>query len=81
MRVTFLLWGPMRVAAGSGRFEIELPEPVTLREALDLFYDRHADLRAHRATARPAIGHEYARGDERLREGDEISLIPPVQGG
>jgi molybdopterin converting factor small subunit len=71
----------MRIAAGQGRLDLELPERSTLGDALDLFYERHAPLRPHRPTARPAIGQEYARGDASLRDGDEISLIPPVQGG
>jgi len=28
-----------------------------------------------------AVNREYVRGEHRLREGDEVALIPPVSGG
>jgi molybdopterin converting factor small subunit len=81
MKVHVLLWAQMRIAAGTGRVELELRDGAPLREALSVLYETHPTLAPHRAAARVAIGTEYAGGDEALREGDEISLIPPVQGG
>ncbi|MHB1312221.1 MAG: MoaD/ThiS family protein [Gemmatimonadaceae bacterium] len=28
-----------------------------------------------------AVNHRYAKGEQELRDGDEIALIPPVAGG
>ena len=81
MRVAFLLWGQIRVSAGASRVEMDLPEEATLDAALDAFFALHRGLDPHRSSARAAIGSEYAAGDRRMRPGDEISLIPPVQGG
>lgn len=81
MRITFLLWGQVRLAAGTSTVEIDLPEGETLDGALEAFFSRHQDLAPHRSSTRAAIGNEYAAGDRRIRPGDEISLIPPVQGG
>ena len=81
MRVTFLLWGPMRRAAGRPSVGMDLPDGADLPAALDLFYAAHPALLAHRATARAAIGVDYAPDDAILKDGDEVSLIPPVQGG
>ena len=81
MRISFFLWAQLRVTAGRSRVELELPEGARLEEALDRFYREHPELAAHRRIARPAVGNEYAEGDRILREGDEVSLIPPVQGG
>jgi molybdopterin converting factor small subunit len=81
MRVSFLLWAQMRVTAGCSRIELELPEGVHLHEALERLYESRPELRAHRRTARAAVGNEYAPDSQLLRDGDEISLIPPVQGG
>ena len=81
MRVSFLLWAQMRVAAGRSRIELELPDGARLEEALDRFYERLPEMCIHRSTARAAVGNEYATDNQILREGDEISLIPPVQGG
>ena len=81
LRVAFLLWGPMRRASGRPRVEIDLPEETSLAFALDSFYEAHPDLIPHRATARAAVGVDYADSGTILHDGDEISLIPPVQGG
>lgn len=81
MKVTVLLWGPIRVAAGASRLGLDVPDDATLEQALDLFFAAHEPLATHRSSARVAIGNGYAAMDRRLRPGDEISLIPPVQGG
>lgn len=81
MRVEILLWAQMRLAAGTERIEMELPGGARLADALDALYRLHPVLAAHRATARAAVGDEYADADVMLHDGDEISLIPPVQGG
>lgn len=81
MRVYLRLWAMMRIAAGAASLEIDLPDGARLSGALDLLYATHPELIPHGATARAAIGNEYVAGDPVLHEGDEISLIPPVQGG
>lgn len=60
---------------------MDLPDGLTLAAALDLFYASHPGLIPHRATARTAVGTEYAPSDSILSPGNEVSLIPPVQGG
>jgi len=81
MRVTISLFAQMRLDAGVSSVALELPPGATLASALERFYEAHPTLRAHGASALAAIGLEYAPLDQLLREGDEISLIPPVQGG
>jgi molybdopterin synthase sulfur carrier subunit len=71
----------MRLAAGLPRVELDLPEGTGLAAALDVVYEVCPDLVPHRATARAAVGVDYAEAGTILRDGDEISLIPPVQGG
>jgi sulfur-carrier protein len=81
LRIAFLLWGPMRRVAGRPRVEIDLPEETSLAVALDSFYETCQDLLPHRATSRAVVGVDYAEPGTILHDGDEISLIPPVQGG
>lgn len=81
MRVVIHLWGPMRRVAGSSRIPIDLPDGIRIDEALERFYAAHPDLSVHEPTARPAVGLDYASPETILHDGDEISLIPPVQGG
>jgi molybdopterin converting factor small subunit len=81
MKITFLLWAQIRMAAGASRIEEDVPEGTSLDEAVDSFFRAHPSLRDHRSTARVAVGSEYAAGSRVLEPGDEVSLIPPVQGG
>ncbi len=81
MHIRVLLWAQMRVAAGREKIEIDLAEGAHLEEALDRLYGEIPALAVHRPFARAALGNEYIDGDPVLHSGDEISLIPPVQGG
>ncbi len=81
MRVAFRLWAQLRLSAGTPSVEMDLPDGVTLDQALDAFFAAHRELAPHRSSIRAAIGNDYAAGDCIVHAGDEISLIPPVQGG
>ena len=81
MRVTISLFAQMRVQSGFSSLDLELPAQATLGEALERFYGQHPELRPHRGSARAAVGLEYADADRVLKDGEEILLIPPVQGG
>lgn len=81
MQIRFLLWAQLRVAAGQSKIEMELPEGTRLAAALEKLYTDYPKLAALSSTARAAVGNEYATGESTLRDGDEVSLIPPVQGG
>jgi molybdopterin converting factor small subunit len=81
MKVTVLLWSYFRERAGAARFELELPAGATLGDALRETCRRAPALEAFRAAMLTAVGVDYQRPDHPLREGDEVSLFPPVQGG
>ncbi|MFB3907151.1 MAG: MoaD/ThiS family protein [Candidatus Eisenbacteria bacterium] len=84
IRVVFRLWGPMRLAARQETIAVRLPAKsgaARLSAALDILYRSFPALAPHRASARVAIGNDYVRDDRPLQGGEEISLIPPVQGG
>ncbi len=61
--------------------ELELPHGSTVGAALEALLRREPALAAPAASCRAAVGLDFARPDHVLEEGDEISLIPPVQGG
>jgi len=81
LKIRFLLWGPLRVAAGTAEAIVDLPEGIGVGDALDVFYASRPDLLPHRRGTRVAVGNEYAAEGQALRESDVVSLIPPVQGG
>ena len=63
----------------------ELLEPIrpnqTLGELLNDLGRRFPKLGAMRKSMLAAVGVDYQTGDYKLKDGDEVSLFPPVQGG
>jgi molybdopterin synthase catalytic subunit len=76
------LFAILRERAGRDSLEIELPEGATTSDALASVAERTglADL-LERLPLAVAVNRDYARGDRRLSDGDELALIPPVSGG
>ncbi len=81
MRVRVRLFAQMRIAAGTGEVALEIPEGANLGRALDLLVRTNPALGPHVGSCMAAVGVDYAPLDRVLHAGDEISLIPPVQGG
>jgi molybdopterin synthase catalytic subunit len=76
MEVTVRLFAQLRERAGSNELSIELPEGALVNDALAALGDLAAGL-----PVVMAVNREYADGNARLAQGDELALIPPVSGG
>ena len=73
------LFGRYRDLADGPTLRLEVPEDCTVAELVEALHRRApGDL-----PARPlvAVNHRPAADGERISEGDEIALIPPVAGG
>ena len=66
---------------GTRELELELPENVRLSYLMDRLKKEYEPIRGFRSPLAVSINMEYAKGNELLKEGDEIALIPPVSGG
>jgi molybdopterin converting factor subunit 1 len=82
MTVSVRLFAILRERAGVSSIDIELPEPATVEDALEVLRRRRelGDLLA-RVPVRVAVNREYVEPDEALHVGDELALITPVSGG
>lgn len=81
MRITVLLFGAERDAAGTSKALVELshdPTCATLRAALGKAIPPLQDTLL---AARFAVNGEFADDARVLAEGDEVALIGPVGGG
>ena len=58
-----------------------IAEGTTLGELQDLMAGRFPKLGSMQRSMLMAVGVEYQSRTYRLREGDEVSFFPPVQGG
>jgi molybdopterin converting factor small subunit len=58
-----------------------LPAESTIEDLLNQLCSRFPKLAGMRRSMLIAVGVEYASQDHQLREGEQVSLFPPVQGG
>jgi molybdopterin converting factor small subunit len=58
-----------------------LPVGATIHDLLHQLHARFPRLEPLERSTLVAVGLEYQPRDHALREGDEVSLFPPVQGG
>jgi molybdopterin synthase catalytic subunit len=80
MNVRVRLFASAREAAGVGHLLLELPDGATVRGAIDRITKLHPLVGEIRQLV-IARNRDYVGVDERLADGDEIALIPPVSGG
>jgi molybdopterin synthase catalytic subunit len=76
VRVTVRFFAGLREQAGSSRREVELPDGAAVRDVWP-----RLDLGQEPAGLLYAVNRAYAERTDRLAEGDEVALIPPVSGG
>jgi molybdopterin converting factor small subunit len=60
---------------------VTLDADATIQDLLDRLFDRFPRLAEMPNSILVAVGVEYQPRDHVLRDGDEVSLFPPVQGG
>jgi len=79
-----------RQAAGTSVERVELPAPASMPDLLACLSNRHAGLgpiMLGDGSGKPAVmiflGDHQVRPNDRspLRDGDEITLLPPIAGG
>jgi molybdopterin converting factor small subunit len=81
MDVRVRLFAQMRIDAGTDLLRLELPEGATVETALSELQSRHPELSRHLGSCMLAVGLDYVGHDHPLQDADELTLVPPVQGG
>jgi len=81
MRVTIRLFAMQREQLGWKQRAFEVAEGSTIEDAWAMLVSGHPDLATAGDSIRFARNGVYAGRDERLMDGDELALIPPVAGG
>jgi molybdopterin synthase catalytic subunit len=66
---------------GQNECALDMPDGSTAADALAQLYGKFPALQEADTTARIAIGLEFATRSSQLRDGDLLSLMPPLQGG
>jgi len=81
VKVRVLFFSRLKDIVGASELHEDLPEGTTAQALLDKLYARHPYLRAWDASILIGAGVEFVERDYVIRVGDEIAIMPPVQGG
>ena len=81
MKVNVLFFSRLRDLAGVSEMELDLPESTTVAGLLELLYSRTPPLSDWDQSILVAAGVEFVGRDYVLQRNDQISIMPPVQGG
>jgi len=81
MNVRVQFYSQLRDLSGVAELDVDLAERSTVRELLETIYERKPALRVHNKSILVGAGLEFVDRDYVIQPGDEISIMPPVQGG
>jgi molybdopterin converting factor subunit 1 len=81
MTVKVLCFAQLRDHLGASEFTVSLPSDATGCKLLDALRGRNPRIGALLDVSRLAVNQEYVAADVRLRDRDEVVVIPPVSGG
>lgn len=82
MKVRVLFFSLLRDVTGEEEIEFDLPgNPFPLSQLLALLFEKYAGLKDWDEKLLIAVNCEYAERQAAVKPGDEIAIMPPVQGG
>src|SRR5690348_391016 len=81
MRVRVLLFGVLKDILHRSEDSLELSSGATVSDLLEHYRSIATDRSKFFDSIALAVNQEYATPVQRLREGDEVALLPPVSGG
>ena len=81
MKVDVQFFSRLRELTGVSEMELEIPETTRVADLLEILYSRMPALRDWDKSILVAAGVEFVGRDYMLQPGDQISIMPPVQGG
>jgi molybdopterin converting factor small subunit len=81
MKVHVQFFSRLRDLAGVSEMDLELSDATKVVEFLDILYARTPALRDWDQSILVAAGVEFVDRDYVLQPDDQISIMPPVQGG
>ena len=81
MQIRVLFFGVLKDLVGCSTESVELPEGACLQELLAHYAGKYPRVREMLPAVALSVNQEYAAGEQALRPGDEVALLPPVSGG
>jgi len=81
MDVTILYFASLQDAAGTRQESLTIDDASTVADCTALLSERTPGLAARLPQCRVAVNGEFAATSQRLADGDEVALLPPMSGG
>jgi MoaD family protein len=81
MKVRVHFYSQLRDLIGTPELDLELPEKTTVKDLLERIYQQKPALRSRDKSILVGAGVEFVDRKYELKPGDEIAIMPPVQGG
>jgi molybdopterin converting factor subunit 1 len=81
MLVRILFFGVLKDLVGQGGESLNLPDGATLGDVLSHYEARIPRLKELASSIAMSVNQAYAGPEAKLRQGDEVALLPPVSGG
>ena len=81
MKIHVQFYAQLRDLVGMRELDVELPEGATIHDLLNKLYAQQSMLRSHDKSILIGAGVEFVDRNYELRPGEEIAIMPPVQGG
>ncbi len=81
MNVRVQFYAQLRDLAGASELNVDLPDKATIGDLLARIYEEMPALRSRDKSLLIGAGVEFVDRNHELKPGDEISIMPPVQGG
>jgi MoaD family protein len=81
MKIDVQFYAQLRDLIGMRELEVDLPEGATVSELLQAIYAKQPALRSHDKSILIGAGVEFVDRNHNLKPGEEIAIMPPVQGG
>jgi MoaD family protein len=81
MKLHVRFYSQLRDLVGRPELDLDLAEGTAVSELLEQLYAEAPALRSHDKSILVGAGVEFVDRNYKLRAGDEISIMPPVQGG
>jgi len=81
MNIRVQFYSHLRDLAGGSELSIDLPDKATVGDLLTKIYEKVPTLRSRDKSILIGVGVEFVDRNYDLKPGEEISIMPPVQGG
>ena len=81
MKIRVQFYAQLRDLIGMHQLDVDLAEGATVRDLLEKIYAQQPALRLHDKSILVGAGLEFVDRDYKLKPGEEIAIMPPVQGG